>query len=138
MMDQGKRAGRVLVENTPLVWVGGPGFQLDAAAEVPLVFLTDGRDLRRYAFDALDRVGRSCFIAHMSPHPVGVRAFVLADLALTVMPEPAVTAPLGVFGPANGLPQLTTAALGLYRRPGYGTSEIEILANILNAQIGGR
>jgi hypothetical protein len=137
MMDQGRRTDRVFVENTPLVWAAGPGFNLAPEAEVPLVFLTDGRDLRRHAFEALDRAGHSSYIAHLSPHPVGLRAFVLADLALTVMPEPTITAPLRILGEADGLPRLATVGLSLYRRPYPASPETDRLAAILNAEITG-
>ena len=138
MMDQGKRQGRVFAENTPLVWAGSSDFNPRNWADIPLVFLTDGRDLRRHAFEALDRAGRSSYIAHLSPHPVGVRAFVLAGLALTVMPAPSVAPPLKTFDEAYGLPRLSATVLSLYRKSGYGVSELDALADLLNGEIVSR
>ncbi|MET1413124.1 LysR family transcriptional regulator [Roseibium sp. HPY-6] len=138
MLDQGKRAERIFAESTPLVWAGSATFDPQASAEVPLVFLTDGRDLRRHAFDALDRAGRTGHIAHQSPHPIGLRAFVLAGLALTVMVKPAVTPPLKAFGPEDGLPPLATSVLSLYRHSRYSAKETDTLAQLLNAAIKGQ
>jgi len=135
MMDQGKRQGRMFAENTPLVWAGSSDFDPRAWPDIPLVFLTDGRDLRRHAFEALDRAGRSSYIAHLSPHPVGVRAFVLAGLALTVMPAPSVAPPLKTFDQTCGLPQLSATVLSLYRKSGYGMAELDALADLLNGEI---
>lgn len=135
MMDQGKRPGRDFVENMPLVWAAGEGLQLDPCEDVPLAFLTDGRDLRGYAFDALDRAGRVGFLAHLSPHPVGVRAFVLADLALTVMPEASVTPPLVTLGRDDGLPPLKSVALSLYRKPGFTSDELNAFSSMIHGQV---
>ncbi len=135
MMDQGRRPGRDFVENMPLVWAAGQGLALDRSDDVPLVFLTDGRDLRGYAFDALDRVGRVGYLAHLSPHPIGVRSFVLADLALTVMPHVSVTPPLVTLGEAEGLPLLKSVALSLYRKAGFASGELDAFSATIHHQV---
>lgn len=137
MMDQGKRAGRDFVEAMPLVWAAGPGFELDGTADVPMVFLTDGRDLRGYAFDALDRVGRAGYLAHLSPHPIGLRAFVLAGLALTVMPEVSVTPPLVTLDGEDGLPPLHSIGLSLYRKAGSASEELNAFSSIIHEHVTG-
>lgn len=134
MMDQGKRASRDFVENMPLAWVSGPNFQLGKSDDVPLVFLTDGRDLRRYAFEALDRANRKGYLAHLSSHPIGVHSLVLADLALTVMPEISVATPLKVASDISGLPALKNVVLSLYRKPDFN-SDIDVLSSIIHNQI---
>lgn len=137
MMDQGKRPGRDFVENMPLVWAAGQGLELDPLADVPLVFLNDGRDLRGYAFDALDRAGRVGFLAHLSPDPIGVRSFVLADLALTVMPKASVTAPLVTMGQEDGLPPLKSVALSLYRKAGFANDELDAFTAMIHSHVVG-
>ncbi|WP_162653256.1 LysR family transcriptional regulator [Lentilitoribacter sp. Alg239-R112] len=134
MMDQGKRASRDFVENVPLAWVSGPGFMLDEADDVPLVFLTDGRDLRRYAFEALDRVNRKGYLAHLSSHPIGVHSLVLADLALTVLPQISVPVPLRIASDIRDLPSLKNVVLSLYRKSEYN-SDIDVLSSIIHSQI---
>ncbi len=131
MMDQGRRPGREFVEPSALVWAGTSDFELAARDDVPLVFLTDGRDLRGYAFAALDQAGRSGYLAHLSPHPIGVRAFVLAGLAVTVMPATAVGPPLVDLGARLGLPPLKDVALSLYRDPKTTVAEVQTLAGFL-------
>lgn len=131
MIDQGKRTGRDFVENMPLVWTCAPGFKLDESADVPLAFLMDGRDLRRFAFEALDRVQRNGYLAHLSSHPIGVRSFVLAGLALTVMPQASVSAPLQIASDIKGLPPLGNLALSFYRKAGFN-SDIDVLSSIIH------
>lgn len=131
MMDQGKRPGRDFVGPVPLVWAAGPGFRLERTDDVPLAFLADGRDLRHYAFEALDRIGRRGYIAHLSVHPIGVRAFVLAGLAATVMPEGAVTPSLYVPDAALALPPLKHVAFAAYRRAGTESADLNLLSELL-------
>lgn len=131
MIDQGKRTGRDFVENMPLVWVCTDGFELNRNQDVPLAFLMDGRDLRRFAFEALDRVQRTGYLAHLSSHPIGVRSFVLAGLALTVMPKVSVSEPLKIAADIDGLPPLGSLALSFYRKPGFN-SDIDVLSSILH------
>ncbi|WP_300017433.1 LysR family transcriptional regulator [uncultured Roseobacter sp.] len=135
MMDQGRRPGRDFVESTALVWVGVAEFDKTSAQEVPLVFLTDGRDLRGYAFEALDRVGRTGFLAHLSPHPIGVRAFVLAGLAITVMPQTAVVPPLVNLGSALELPRLKDVALSLYHDPRKAGQDVKLFSRAIHDQL---
>ncbi|GIT90029.1 LysR family transcriptional regulator [Jannaschia pagri] len=127
MMDQGRRSDRAMVVDMPLVWVAAHGFALAPDADVPLVFLTDGRDLRSHAFAALDRVGRRGFLAHLSPHPIGLRALVQAGLAVTIMPQAAVREPLYRVSKTAGLPALPRVALSLYRRTGADVPGTEAL-----------
>lgn len=134
MMDQGKRTGRDFVENMPLAWVCGPDFELASTDDVPLVFLTDGRDLRHFAFEALDRANRKGYLTHLSSHPIGVRSFVLADLALTVMPRVSVSTPLRIASDIIGLPALKNVALSCYRKSGFN-SDIDVLSSIIHSQI---
>ncbi len=135
MMDQGKRADRIFVEHDQLVWVAGPDFRMPEHGAVPLVFLNDGRDLRTYAFTALDRIGRQGAIVHSSPHPMGVRAFVVADLAATVLPSRAVVAPLKTLGAAQGLPELGGIGIALYRRMQGGRTDFDAFGAALHAEM---
>ncbi|WP_299859656.1 LysR family transcriptional regulator [uncultured Roseobacter sp.] len=135
MMDQGRRPGRDFVESTALVWAGVAEFAMASAQDVPLVFLTDGRDLRGYAFEALDRAGRTGFLAHLSPHPIGVRAFVLAGLAITVMPQTAVVPPLADLGSKFALPRLRDVALSLYYDPKRAGQDITLFSKAIHDQL---
>ncbi|MEM1401552.1 MAG: LysR substrate-binding domain-containing protein, partial [Pseudomonadota bacterium] len=131
MMDQGKQPGRRFVHSQPLVWVSGAGFDAAAHQAVPLAFLADGRDLRHYAFAALDGAGRQGNIAHLSQHPIGVRAFVQSGLAVTVMPRSTVAPPLQILDDASGLPPLSSVALSAYHQIGKADEPVEFLLTLL-------
>lgn len=131
MMDQGRHPGRAFVHSQPLVWVSGPGFIMPEGLVVPLAFLTDGRDLRRYALKALDDAGQSGHIKHLSPHPIGVRAFVQAGLALTVMPQSTVAAPLQIASSIHALPPLAPIALAAYQAQTRVAAEVDMLLQLL-------
>lgn len=135
MMDQGRHVGRSFVHSQPLVWVGSGGFELDDSDSVPLAFLSDGRDLRRYALAALDEAGRSGRVTHLSQHPIGVRAFVQSGLAVTVMPHISVVPPLEIISDDANLPALTPIALAAYTREGRLNPEISDLLGLLEDAI---
>lgn len=135
MHDQGKTPARLFAESTPLVWAGARGFMPEEWPEIPLAFLTDGRDLRRQAFEALDRAGRAGFIAHQSVDPTGLRSFVLAGLALTVLAAPAIAPPLQTFGSDHGLPPLAPSVLSLYRSSRIPDNETDTLVQLLSEEI---
>ena len=131
MMDQGRHPGRQFVHSQPLVWVSSAGFMLPDEGAIPLAFLTDGRDLRHYALRALDEAGRVGRIKHLSPHPIGVRAFVQAGLALTVMPQTTVVAPLVEADVGLGLPKLLPIALAGYQTHSRHSEGIDRLMRLL-------
>lgn len=133
MMDQGRRPGRAFVHSQPLVWVCSKHFKLHDDDVVPLAFLTDGRDLRHYALQALDDVSRVGRIKHLSPHPIGVRAFVQAGLALTVMPRSTVVTPLMEAQAVLGLPKLAPIALAGYQTQSRSSARIDGLMQLLEA-----
>ncbi len=117
MMDQGRHGCRAFVHSMDLEWACSPKFELPHEGPIPLAFLTDGRDLRRYALQALDAVGMKGRVSHLSPHPIGVRTLVQAGLALTVMPSKSIVAPLVSAPKALGLPLLSPIALAAYKSP---------------------
>lgn len=135
MMDQGRHANRRFVHSQALAWVCAAHFQMPDGPAVPLAFLTDGRDLRRYALQALDSVGRSGHINHLSPHPIGVRAFVQAGLALTVTPVCAVTPPLRIAAAELELPRLSPVALAGYHKEQNPPPEMELLLHLLETAV---
>lgn len=136
--DQGKRPGRLFVENVDLAWVSGPRFAFDPEDSVPLAFLTDGRDLRRFAMNALDKAGQESHVAHTSPDPIGLRALVIANLALTVMPKIAATAPLKTRSQADGLPPLGRLPIAAYQRIGVSRKEVDAMGRTLLAHTSTR
>ena len=133
MMDQGRHSQRRFVHSMPLSWVCSPSFELPDDGPIPLAFLTDGRDLRRYALRALDTAGLTGRVSHLSPHPVGVRSLVLAGLALTVMPVKAIVPPLIPAADRMNLPVLSPIALSAYQGLRDGKNGEEQLIRHLEA-----
>lgn len=117
MMDQGRHSFREFVHTMDLAWAASPSFEMPDEGPIPLAFLTEGRDLRRYALRALDAAGMKGRVSHLSPHPVGVRTLVHAGLALTVMPSQTVVLPLVAACRSLGLPPLSSIALAAYKAP---------------------
>ncbi len=117
MMDQGRHSLRAFVQSVELAWAASSNFEMPVEGPVPLAFLTDGRDLRRYALRALDAAGMKGRVSHLSPHPVGVRTLVQAGLALSVMPSHTIVSPLVHAKSSLGLPQLASVALAAYQAP---------------------
>ena len=117
MMDQGRHSFRAFVQSVELAWAASSSFEMPDEGPIPLAFLTDGRDLRRYALRALDAAGIKGRVSHLSPHPVGVRTLVQAGLALSVMPSQTIVSPLMPANPSLGLPKLASVALAAYRAP---------------------
>ena len=122
--DQGRRPHRTLVRVVPLVWAAGEGFRVGPGAGVPLAFLPDGCDFRRLGLNALDGAGRTGTVVATCPSPMGVRAVVTANLAITVMPKTAVTAPLRILTQADGMPDLGTTSVAVYQRLDTHQTEI--------------
>jgi len=127
MMDQGRHSLRNFVHSMDLEWACSRQFQLPMEAPVPLAFLTDGRDLRKYALTALDNSGKRGHVTHLSPHPIGVRSLVQAGLALTVMPRKTIVEPLIPTPKSLGLPKLSPVALAAYHSPRESLSGIDSL-----------
>lgn len=117
MMDQGRHSLRSFVYSMDLAWAASPAFEMPREEDIPLAFLTDGRDLRRYALRALDAAGMKGRVSHLSPHPVGVRTIVQAGLALTVMPLKTIVPPLVQASVTRSLPPLSPIALACYKSP---------------------
>ena len=133
MMDQGRHRQRRFVHSMGLSWVSSPCFELPENAPIPLAFLTDGRDLRRYALRALDAAGLSGRVSHLSPHPIGVRSLVQAGLALTVMPSRTIVPPLIPAADEMKLPILSPIALAAYQGLRDGSNGDELLIRQLEA-----
>ena len=133
MMDQGRHSQRKFVHSMGLSWVCSPCFELPKNGPIPLAFLTDGRDLRHYAFSALDMAGLVGRVSHLSPHPVGVRSLVQAGLALTVMPNRTIVPPLIQAADMMKLPAMSPIALSAYQGLRDGSSGEELLIEQLEA-----
>ncbi|WP_298965491.1 LysR family transcriptional regulator [uncultured Roseibium sp.] len=114
VLDQGPHAGRVETVPVPLVWTAARIFRHDRSKPLPLAFLDDARDLRRHALSALDTEPEKQVELQFHADPVGLRAVLLAGLAATVLPRPAMTETLVDIGPRLKLPSLGTVLVSIY------------------------
>ncbi len=135
-VDQGAHPTRRHVRDIGLAWAAGPRFTLDQPGPVPLAFLTDARDLRRFALDALDRVGRSARL-ETCPDPLGLRSLVLANRALTVMPRVAIAPPIRALPIDANLPDPGHLALSIYQHPLPNPTIAQALADALGEVMEG-
>ena len=113
--DQGRRDSRVLARESRLVWAAGPRF--DGACNDPLqvAFMPPGCEFRSAGISALERECRDWRLSMASPSPTGIRAALLAGIAVTVLPVTTVDPALRVLGEADGLPSLGNVTIVAHR-----------------------
>ncbi|PJI92307.1 LysR family transcriptional regulator [Yoonia maricola] len=134
MFDQGAHAARQATMRTKLSWVAGDKYVHDDTKPLPLAFLEDARDLRRHAFAALDKGGAHAASLQSHPDPIGLRAVLAAGLAISVMPQVAIVAPLVDVGARLGLPDLEPKLVSIYAMGGVQDRYLDGLCHALEAQ----
>ncbi|MEM8539353.1 MAG: LysR family transcriptional regulator [Pseudomonadota bacterium] len=115
VLDQGPNTKRQSMIEVDLAWVDTQRFSKSCDTPLPLAFLDDARDLRRHAYDSLDSEYcdfKTSLITH--PDPVGLRAFLNAGAAVSILPRPAIVEPLKDVGEQLGLPALKKVPVSLY------------------------
>lgn len=135
VFDQGMPSTRRHTCEVSLSWVASEAFENMAGAPLPLAFLADARDLRRHAFTALDRDGRTSFSLTTHPDPVGLRAVVAAGQAICVLPEVALVPPLVNIGPLLGLPSLGALPVSIYIASDYIGTHAQTFSHFLKKQL---
>ncbi len=132
---QPELAGGSFVRREPLVWVAAPEARFDPNKPLPLALLPPGAVYASQALASLEAQGRAYRIACTSDSIAGLRAAVLAGLAVSVLPACAVTADLRPLGPEEGLPAPHPVSLRLYRGRG-NRAQTERFGAFLQQQIG--
>ncbi len=135
VFDQGAKPMLRTTLEIGLVWVAAEGFDLSPNAALPLAFLDDARDLRRHAFGALDETGATTPSLSTHPDPIGLRAVILAGLAVTVLPKVSIATPLTDVGARLGLPALGTMPVSVYCRSGYGDGVLKRFTQVLKTKL---
>ena len=117
--------------------MGAEGFDAERRPPLPLAFLDDARDLRRHALMALDGDGTSEVALWTHPDPVGLRAMLLAGLAASVLPKPAIVPPLQDIGARLDLPALGSVPVSVYgaERAARGPAR-ELAGHLLSGLVG--
>lgn len=114
--DQGRRDGRVIVQEDPLIWAAGHRFNAAQDGPLPVAFMPAGCEFRHAGLTALEHAGREWCLVMSSPSPTGIRAALHAGIAVTVMPASSVDQSLRVLDEASGLPPLGTVSIIAHRR----------------------
>jgi DNA-binding transcriptional LysR family regulator len=105
-----------LVWREPMVWAAAETFELAAGAALPLALYRDHSVSRDAALIALSESELVWQIVYTSPSLTGVRAAVLAGLAITPLPASAIVAGLRVLGVESGLPVLPDLEFAIFER----------------------
>jgi DNA-binding transcriptional LysR family regulator len=105
-----------VVRLEPLVWVASPDAYPEQNVRVPLALLPPGSVLRQRAIDALTAAGISWTIVSMSESISGIKAAILAGLAISVLPKCSVNGELRVLTTRDGFPQLGPVELVVQQR----------------------
>jgi DNA-binding transcriptional LysR family regulator len=134
MTNQPEFRGGDTVRLEKLVWVTGPMTELEIEEPLPLALMPPGSVLRQRALESLDRLGRKWLITSVCDSVAGLRASVLAGLAISVFPECAVTSELRILGKAEGLPNLPSIEIVLYRSAKRISAVAEHLAQYIAAE----
>jgi DNA-binding transcriptional LysR family regulator len=105
-----------LVWREPMVWAAAETFELAAGAALPLALYRDHSVSRDAALIALSESELVWQIVYTSPSLTGVRAAVLAGLAITPLPASAIVTGLRVLGVESGLPVLPDLEFAIFER----------------------
>jgi DNA-binding transcriptional LysR family regulator len=117
----------------PLVWSGGPGFDFDSEAPLPLVLSPQPCVYRKRAVEALDRSGRPWRVAYTSTSLAGAIAAVEAGLGVTVLPKDMIPNRLRVLNGESGLPDLADTEIALLRAPNLSPAGQRLADHIVHA-----
>jgi DNA-binding transcriptional LysR family regulator len=113
----GTSKGRV-VWREPLVWAAAETFDLIPGAVLPRALYRERSVSREAALAALQDGELGWEIVYTSPSLTGVRAAVLAGLAITPLPASAVIAGLCILDAEAGLPRLPDLQFAIYEKTG--------------------
>ena len=111
----GTAKGR-LVWREPLVWAAADTFDLVPGAALPLALYRERSVSREAALAALQDSELAWEIVYTSPSLTGIRAAVLAGLAIAPLPESAVIAGLRILDVEAGLPRLPDLEFAIYEK----------------------
>jgi DNA-binding transcriptional LysR family regulator len=135
-----KVEGGRFVGQQPLIWVSGLRNHPEMVDPLPLALLPIGAISRQFALDALEELGRPWRIISVSDSITGLQAAIFAGLAVTVLPQCAVTPGMRVLAVRANLPMLRAADLHIHHRAGpispAAASLGEFIAQRLNSTPG--
>lgn len=107
-----------LVHREPLLWVTSARHRAHERDPVPLALFEKDCCFRRWAPEALARVGRTSRVAYTSLSVAGVYAALDAGLAVSLLPRSNLRPGLRALGEAEGFPPLPEVGITLQRSGG--------------------
>lgn len=125
-----------IVRREQLQWVGAAERCLRDEEKLRLALPFDNCMWRTSAIDALDRVARSYCIAYTSGNAAALVAAARTGLAITVMPESAVSRGLRIFDERDGMPPLPPCDIALMRSEKADEALYDTLYDHIVAAIG--
>lgn len=120
-----------VLRRTRFVWAAAHDFRHDGKAPLPLAFSPTPCLHRQVGVDALDGAGLDWRVAFTSPSQPGLRAAVLAGLAVTALPQGDLEAGMVVIDGQHGLPALPAARFQLVWRAASSTAAAEAFGQLL-------
>ncbi len=123
--------GGQVVRRESLMWAVSRESVVDELDPVPLAIFAPGCIYREAALKAREDMGRGWRHAYSSPSRGGLDVAVTAGLAVTIVPESALSPGLRVLGPEQGYPALPAIEILLYRSAGAGSASVAMLAEVI-------
>ena len=120
-----------VLRRTRFVWAAAHDFRHDGALPLPLAFSPAPCMHRQVGVDALDGAGLDWRVAFTSPSQQGLRAAVLAGLAITALPQGDLEPGMIVIDGQHGLPALPAAQFQLVWRAAGSTAAAEAFGQLL-------
>ena len=124
-----------IVRQEPLVWVASPDARPELNSRMPLALLPEGSVLRQKAIEALSAAGLSWTIVSISESISGLKAAVLAGLAVSVLPKCSASNELRRLTSRDGLPPLSPVDLVLQQRADGIQAPAATLAKYIAAEL---
>ncbi|EGJ49282.1 LysR substrate-binding domain-containing protein [Desulfocurvibacter africanus] len=119
------------IRREPLAWVTSDNHATHEQDVLPFAAYNFGCAYRRWALEALEKIGRRYRIAYSSQSLSGIFSAVSAGLAIAVAGVSTVPQGLRILGPEDGFPDLPAATLTLHRSNGGASPEVECLARFV-------
>lgn len=133
---QADRSDGLLVRREPLSWAVSRDHSPQDQDPLPLAFMPQGCAFRAAALSALEKTARPWRLAFHSEGPAGVRAAVLAGLAVTVLPRSTQGPGIVELGERDGFPALPNIQIVIHRNPKSSSPAVQRLIEDIAANLG--
>jgi DNA-binding transcriptional LysR family regulator len=133
MHGRGARTGELLCLEQA-VWAGAASINAKDLDPLPIALYPAGCLFRRWALEALDRIGRRWRLAFVSHSLSAVEAIAAEGLAVTVVKARTLPRRLAILGKEEGLPKLPRADIRMHCAPSLSAASF-LMANHLREHL---